>query len=37
MKALQQNKEVRDKYKDAFKEIESFLKELKKKDSKNNK
>ena len=34
MKGLQQNKELRDKYKDAYKEIEAFLKEQKKKDGK---
>jgi hypothetical protein len=34
MRGLQQNKAVRDKYKDAYKEIEAFLKEQKKKDGK---
>ncbi len=34
MQGLQQNKALRDKYKDAYKEIEAFLKEQKKKDNK---
>src|SRR2546421_7678538 len=34
IKGLQQNKELRDRYKDAYKEIESFLKDQKKKDDK---
>jgi len=37
MKGLKQNKELRDRYKDAYKEIESFLKEQQKKDGKQQK
>jgi len=37
MKGLQQDKNLRDKYKDAYKEIEAFLKEQNKKDNKDNK
>ena len=34
MQGLQQNKAIREKYKEAYKEIENFLREAKKKDSK---
>ena len=37
MQGLQRNKELRDKYKDAYKEIEAFLKDHKKKDEKDSK
>ena len=37
MKTFEQNKELQNKYKDAYREVESFLKELKKKYEKDNK
>ena len=37
IQGLQQNKTLRDRYKDAYKEIEAFLQEQKKKDNKDSK
>ena len=37
MKTFEQNKELQNKYKDAYREVESFLKELKKKNEKDSK